>query len=203
MNESTTSPAVSVSKAPVQPIHVTLGQIFRVFLIIGGISFGGGLIAYLRNSLVIKNRWIDDVTFVEMLSISQSLPGPYSVNVGILVGDRLRGFAGAMAAAVGFCLPGALFMFAVGVGYGVHGERPEVKAMLQGVAAAAVGLVTAIVVQIGRQSVKHLADLMFVALVIIGVYLLHLRVPYVFIGVGAVAFWWHRPRGATKAGLKP
>ena len=188
--------------ASAQPMRVTLGQIFRAFLIIGAISFGGGLIVYLRNSLVIKRRWIDDITFVEMISISQSLPGPYSVNVGIFVGDRLRGVAGAIAAVVGFCLPSALFMFAVGVGYGAHGEKPAVAAMLHGVAAAAVGLVAAIVVQIGRGSVKRLADMVFVALVIIGVFLLHLRVPYVFLSIGAVAFWWYRPRGAMAEGVK-
>jgi chromate transporter len=182
---------------PTQPPRVTLYEIFSAFLTIGAISFGGGLMVYLRDGLVIKRRWIDDVTFVELLSISQSLPGPYSVNIGIMVGDRLRGVIGAVAAAAGFCLPGALFMFAVGVGYGMHAEKPPVAAMLHGVAAAAVGLVAAIVTQIGRGTVKRPSDGVFVALVVIGVYLLHLRVPYLLVGAGAAAIWWHRPRGAT------
>ena len=66
--------------------------------------------------------------------------------------------------------------------------------MLHGVAAAAVGLVIAVTVQIGRRSLIHLADLGFVALAVVGVHVLHLAVPYVLLGVGLLAILWHRPR---------
>jgi chromate transporter len=184
--------------APKSSGHVTLGEIFRAFLLIGATSFGGGVVAYLRSSLVGKHRWADDPSFVEMLSISQSLPGLTSTNIAVLAGDRLRGTAGAIAALVGICLPGALIMFASGVAYGAHGGRPAVTAMLHGVAAAAVGLVMAVTAQIGQRAVKRLADLCFVILAVMGVHLLHLAVPYVLLGVGAVAIWWHRPRRAAE-----
>jgi len=181
----------------------TVGEIFRAFLLIGATSFGGGAVAYLRSHLVGKHRWVDDPTFVEILSISQSLPGLNSTNVAILVGDRLRGGAGAAAAITGLCLPGALVMFAVGMAYGAHGDRPLVMAMLHGVAAAAVGLVTAVTVQLGRKSLESLGDLAFVALAVAGVSLLHLPVPFVLLGVGALAIWWHRPRaGAREASAR-
>lgn len=175
----------------------TVGEIFRAFLLIGATSFGGGAVAYLRSSLVGKHRWVDDPTFVEMLSISQSLPGLNSTNVAILVGDRLRGAAGAAAAIAGLCLPGALVMFAVGMAYGAHGDRPMVTAVLHGVAAAAVGLVTAVTVQLGRKSLGSLADLACVALAVAGVSVLHLPVPFVLLGVGALAIGWHRPRAGA------
>jgi chromate transporter len=186
------------NETPTSAGSVTLGLIFRTFLLIGTTSFGGAVVAYLRSNLVDKHRWIDDPTLVELLAISQSLPGLNSVNVAILVGDRLRGIAGAIAAIVGLCLPGALVMFAVGVAYGMHGSRPAVTAMLHGVAAAAVGLVTSVTLQLGRSSLTHLSDLGFVALTIIGVTLLHLRVPYVLLGVGVLAIWWYRPHTAAK-----
>jgi len=62
-----------VDTAIPKPIASTW-EIFREFLIIGATSFGG-VVPYLRGSLVTKRRWIDDKEFVEMLSISQSLPG--------------------------------------------------------------------------------------------------------------------------------
>ena len=83
------------------PGRVTLGEIFCAFLLIGATSFGGGVLAYLRSSLVDKHRWIDDPTFVQMLAMSQSLPGLNSSNMAVLVGDRLRGAVGAAAAVVG------------------------------------------------------------------------------------------------------
>ena len=70
------------------------------FLFIGATSFGGGVVAYLRDSLVEKHRWLDDASFLEVLSISQTLPGLNATNMAVLVGDRLRGLPGAMIATV-------------------------------------------------------------------------------------------------------
>ena len=93
-------------------------------------------------------------------------------------------------------------MFAAGMLYGVHGGRADVTAMLHGVAAAAMGLVAAVTMQIGRESVKHLGDIVFVALVVIGIHVLHLRVPYVLLGAVAIAVWLHRPGSAAGEAFK-
>jgi len=173
---------------------VTLGEIFLAFLLIGATSFGGGVMAYLRQSLVDKRRWIDDSTFVQMVAMSQSLPGLNSTNMAVLVGDHLRGTAGAAAAISAICLPGGLIMFAIGMVHSEHAARPGVTAMLHGVAATAVGLVMAVAVQIGRKVLTRVDDLVFVALAVIGVNLLHLPVLVVLVVVAALAIWWHRPR---------
>lgn len=182
---------------PGMPGAVGLWSIFLAFLLIGATSVGGGVIAYLRNSLVDKHGWIDDPTFVRMLSISQSLPGLNATNMAILAGDRLRGTLGSVVATVAICLPGGLFMFAVGMAYGIHGNRPIVAAILHSVAAAAVGLVLAVSWQLGRRSLDRLGDLVFVGLAAAGVAVFHLPVPYVLLGVGALAIFWYRPRGSA------
>lgn len=183
-----------MSEPTVHYQYVSLREIFRTFLIIGATSFGGGVVAYLRSSLVGKHRWLDDSEFVRMLSISQTLPGLNATNMAVLVGDRLRGVPGAIAAITGVCLPGGLFMFVAGVMYRGHAERPFVTAMLHGVAAAAVGLILAVTVQLGRKSLNRASDLVIVALTVIGVNLLYLPIPLVLFGVGAGAVWWFRPR---------
>ncbi len=179
---------------------VTVPQIFWAFLLIGATSFGGGVVAYLRSSLVGKHQWIDDDTFVEFLSIGQTLPGLNATNMAVLVGDRLRGGPGAIAAVTAICLPGALLMFLAGLAYGVHGDRPAVTAILHGVAAAATGLVFALTVQLGKKSLASAADLLFVVATAAAVDLLHLRVPYVLLVAGAIAIWWHRPRAVAEPG---
>jgi chromate transporter len=195
------SPAASAAPAPaVAPPAVGVGAIFAAFLAIGATSFGGGVVAYLRESLVGRHRWVDDREFVELLSISQSLPGLNATNMAMLVGDRLRGVVGAIAALCGICLPGAVIMYVAGALYHEHGDRPLVTAALHGVAAAAVGLILATTVQLSRKSLSGLADLAFVALAVVGVNRLHLSVPWVLLGVGCLAILWHRPRGAARAG---
>jgi chromate transporter len=75
--------------------------------------------------------------------------------------------------------------------------------MLRGVAAAAVGLILATTVQLGRKSLAHLHDLIFVGLTVIGVNRLHQSVLRVLIAVGLLAILWYRPRKAAKEGSGP
>src|ERR1700687_5428727 len=86
------------SSATLRDTNISVLQIFLEFLLIGATSFGGGVVAYLRSGLVGKREWLNDEEFVELLAISQSLPGLNATNMAILVGDKLRGIYGAIAA---------------------------------------------------------------------------------------------------------
>jgi chromate transporter len=172
--------------------EVSIGQIFLEFLIIGATSFGG-VVPYLRGSLVTKRHWVDDKEFVQMLSISQSLPGLNATNMAILVGDKLRGALGSIAAIIGICLPGGVLMYVVGMFYRIHGDHDFVTAALKGVAAAAVGLILFTVMGLSKKSLAGKFDFVFMALTVIAVNRLHQSVPRTLVVVGLLAILFHRP----------
>jgi chromate transporter len=189
--EAISSAAPVVTRAPT-------AQIFLEFLIIGATSFGG-VVPYLRASLVTKRGWINDKEFVEMLSISQSLPGLNATNMAIQVGNKLGGALGSLAAIIGIILPGAVLMYFVGIFYRIHGDHIWITAALKGVAAAAVGLILFTVVSMSKKSLSHKFDFVFIALTVIAVNRLHLSVPRTLIAVGILAILFHRPRKQDKA----
>jgi chromate transporter len=82
-------------------------------------------------------------------------------------------------------------MYIVGVVYRIERDRPLLEAGLKGVAAAAVGLILATTLQLGRRSLSRVADLVFVLLTVVCVNRLHVRVPYALITVGALAVVWY------------
>ncbi len=172
----------------------SLASIFATFLFIGATSIGGGVVAYLRANLVGKRGWLDDETFVELLSISQTMPGLNATNMSILAGDRLRGGPGAIVATLGMCLPGAFLMSAAGAAYGMHTDAPAITAALHAIAAAAVGLVLAVLVQVASRALTSWDDYLFAALTAAAVVGAGVPVPYALIGIGALAIWWKRPR---------
>ena len=176
------------------PAPPSLGRIFWVFLVMGATSLGGGVVGYLRTGLVVRQRWLDDVTFVELLSISQTLPGLNATNMSILVGDRLRGWRGAVLATLGMCLPGGTIMTIAAFAYSIGGDDPWSKAFLHGIAAGAVGLIVVVMVQLGAKVLKTFADYIFVLATAAAVVIFHVQVPYALVAAGAVAIWWHRPR---------
>ena len=181
---------------------VSIAQIFLEFLIIGATSFGG-VVPYLRGSLVIKRQWIDDKEFVELLSISQSLPGLNATNMAILVGEKLRGALGSVAAIIGVCLPGAVIMYVAGIFYRSHGDHVWVTAALKGVAAAAVGLILSTVVGLSKKSLAGKFDFVFMALTVIAVNRLHQSVPRTLVAVGLLAILFHRPRKERNESVGP
>ncbi|WP_425065673.1 chromate transporter [Reyranella sp.] len=187
-----------MSVVETSPPPPSLGKLFWVFLVMGATSLGGGVVAYLRTGLVVRQRWLDDLTFVELLSISQTLPGLNATNMSILVGDRLRGGMGALVATLGMCLPGASLMIAAGYLYGAGGDGPWSKAFLHGIAAGAVGLILVVLVQLGAKTLKTFADYVFVVATAVAVAFFKVPVPYALLAAGCIAIWWHRPRDRDK-----
>ena len=179
---------------PSAPPAVSMARLFWVFFVMGATSLGGGVVGYLRTGLVVRNRWVDDITFVELLAISQTLPGLNATNMSILVGDRLRGGWGALVATLGMCLPGASLMIAAAYAVGIGGDDPVSKAFLHGIAAGAVGLIVVVMVQLGAKVLKGVADYVFVLATAAAVAGFGVQVPYALIVGGIVAIWWHRPR---------
>jgi chromate transporter len=174
---------------------VSLGSIFWTFLVIGATSFGGGMVAYLREMLVSRRRWLDDDDFVVALEIGQTLPGLNSTNISIIVGDSLRGAPGAVAACVGVILPGTIVLLAFGVLYGMQAESAAFVAALDGAGAAAVGLLVAVTIEVGRKELDGVVDAILVLLTVAAVSVLHVALPVVLACVGPVAVWLYRPRG--------
>lgn len=200
-NKQTSSNAEEQALVAAARAKVTVFDVFLQFLIIGATSFGG-VVPYLREGLVTKTHWVDDKEFVELLSISQSLPGLNATNMAILLGDRLKGWLGGLAGILGVCLPGALIMLASGMFYRIHGDHPYVTYMLKGVAAAAAGLLLATVIQLGKKSLAGHFDLVFVLVTVLAVNRLHLGVPKTLVIVGLAAIFFHYPRKSEKESVQ-
>jgi chromate transporter len=180
--------------------RVSLRAIFQTFLLIGATSFGGGVVAYLREMLVGNRRWLDEEEFLSALEISQTLPGLNATNMSIIVGDRLRQVPGALAAFLGMILPGTFVVMALGIFYGQHGHKEAVVGALAGVAAAAVGLLLAVTVQIGRKEMHGVADVVIALVTCLAVSELHVPLYLALLIIGPLAIWYYRPRAGARRG---
>ena len=188
MNEVLDVPASS-------PEKTSLLDLFVQFLIIGAVSFGGGIIAYERILLVEKRKWLSPDDFMGYLAISQTMPGLNSVNLAVLAGDHLRGALGAFAATMGLILPGALFVLVIGVAYTTNTDHPLANHILAGIAAAACGLLTAITYRIGDDQWKQMKSLMIIVATFLLMSIAKLSLPYVLLIMAPIAIFIYRPRG--------
>jgi chromate transporter len=109
---SSPTPSADLTK-----LSVSLVDLFLQFLIVGAVSFGGGIIAYERILLVEKRKWLNADQFMAYLAISQTMPGLNSVNLAVLTGDHLRGMKGSIIALIGLVLPGSTLVLLLGFVY--------------------------------------------------------------------------------------
>jgi len=179
--------------------RVSLIEIFRAFLVLGGTSFGGGVIAYLREALVVREKWLDDETFLAGIELSQMLPGLNAMNMSVYVGERLRGASGAVVACLGMMLPGTVVVMALGVLLTGRGRVIDVSTVLVGVGAAAVGLLLETTWKIARPAIQSATDVAIVAATFVAIAYLKLPLLAVLLTLGPIAVAIYRPRrGAVR-----
>lgn len=92
-------------------------QLWLTFMKIGAFTFGGGwaMIAIIEREIVDKHKWIAKDEFLDLLAIAQAMPGILAVNIAVVIGDRLKGVKGSMAAAFGTILPSFLIILAIAI----------------------------------------------------------------------------------------
>ena len=93
-------------------------HVFIVFLTLGLTSFGGPAahLSHFRDELVIRRRWLSEQRYADLVALCQFLPGPASSQVGIALGLYRSGYAGALAAWLGFTLPSAFALILLALG---------------------------------------------------------------------------------------
>jgi chromate transporter len=174
---------------------VSLVALFLEFLLIGAVSFGGGIVAYEKILLTEKKKWLSQDAFMAALAISQTMPGLNSVNLAILAGDKLRGGLGAFVAMLGLILPGSLFVLIAGYAYSAGQDHPIVDLLLAGIAASATGLLAAITYKLGADLFKQLRPLLIIVTTFVLMSVLHLSLIWVLLVMVPIALALYRPRG--------
>lgn len=92
-----------------------IGTLFLLFLKIGAFTFGGGyaMIALLEDEFVERRKWLDRKSFVDMVAIAESTPGPVAINSATYIGYQTCGVLGALAATAAVCLPSLAVIYTI------------------------------------------------------------------------------------------
>jgi len=117
-------------------------EVFAVFLRLGLTSFGGPIahLGYFHEEFVVRRRWLDEKTYVDLVALCQFLPGPASSQVGFSIGLMRAGYRGALAAWTAFTLPSAMLLVLFAYGAGAL-SGPAGAGILHGLKLVAVAIV--------------------------------------------------------------
>lgn len=123
MNANDASLAGAADEANASEPTSSVWTIFITFLRLGCTSFGGPIahLGYFHDEFVTRRKWLNEHAYADLVALCQFLPGPASSQVGIAIGMSRRGFAGAIAAWLGFTAPSAVILIAFGIGLAQYG----------------------------------------------------------------------------------
>ena len=121
---------------------ISLWKIFSVFAKIGAFTIGGGIpmVAAIKSELV-DRKWLTDEDFFDIITLAQTAPGLFAVNISILTGHRLRGTRGSVVATIGSCLPPFLIILLVAMFFTSFKDNEYVIRAFKGIRPVVVALI--------------------------------------------------------------
>jgi chromate transporter len=92
-----------------------LFQLFLSYLKIGFFGFGGGyaMLSLIHSEVVVRNGWLTNGEFSDIVAISQMTPGPIAINSATYIGYEVAGVLGSVVATVAVCLPALTIMMLI------------------------------------------------------------------------------------------
>jgi len=127
-------------------------QIWWVFLKAGAFVFGSGLaiVPFLYGGVVKDYQWLNEKQFLDAVAVAMITPGPVVITVGF-IGYLVAGFPGACVAALATFLPCYLFTIIPAPYFRKYGKNPSIKAVIDGLTAAAVGAIAGAVIVLAKR----------------------------------------------------
>jgi len=156
---------------------------------LGTTAFGGPAahIAMLRQEVVGRKQWISEQRFLDLLGITNLIPGPNSTEMVMHVGQERAGGKGLVAAGAAFIIPAVLITLAFAWLYVEYGTTTEGAWILLGIKPVVLAVVAQAIWNLGRTALKNL-QLALIGAIVLMLYLLGVSELVLLFGAALVTF---------------
>lgn len=143
-----------------------LGELAALFLRMGFTAFGGPAahIALFEDEVVRRRRWLTHERFLDLLGVTNLIPGPNSTEMVIHIGLLRAGVLGMIVAGLSFILPAACITGVFAWLYVRYGSVPQAEGLLYGVKPVVVAIILQALWNFAPKAVKS-RDLAVVAVI--------------------------------------
>ena len=119
-------------------------QLFWTYTKIGLFGFGGGyaMLSLVQDEVVVKQGWITEQQFTDIVALSQVTPGPIGINSATYIGYTATGsILGAIVATLAVSLPSFILVMLISIAFSRFRQNRWVEAAFVGIRPASVGLI--------------------------------------------------------------
>jgi chromate transporter len=138
-----------------QPSHPLI-EVLWLFLRLGCTAFGGPAahIAMMREEVVQRRQWISEERFMDLIGVTNLIPGPSSTELAIYLGYLRAGCLGLLLAGVCFIGPAMLIVLALAWAYVTYGAFPQINWLFYGLQPVVVAIIAQAIGNLGRTVFK-------------------------------------------------
>jgi len=133
-----------------------LHEIFVLFLKLGTIGFGGppANIALMQEETVNKRKWVDMPFFLDMMAVTNLIPGPNAMEMALHLGYAYAGSAGLVVAGISYITPSFLLSLLLGILYSIYGSVPQIEAIFYAINPLLISIIIVSAYRMGKEVLK-------------------------------------------------
>lgn len=157
MDDDPPSPVDQIDQIASRNRPQRLKELAWVFFKLGTIAFGGPAahIALMEDEVVQWRQWMSREKLLDLLGITNLIPGPNSTELAIHIGYERAGWAGLMVAGACFILPATLMVWAIAALYVQYQTVPQVEGLLYGIKPMMIAIVLQAIWKLGKSAFKN------------------------------------------------
>lgn len=148
-----------------QILFLLFYEFFRIALF----TVGGGLamIPVIENTFVKKHNLLNQNDILDMVGITQTIPGLIAVNSAVFVGQKLAGWKGAVISTIGVILPSMILIMIIAAFFPLENLSNEhlIKGF-QCVRSCVLGLFLILIFRFGKKLLKSARDFILLFLLL-------------------------------------
>lgn len=174
--------------SPLKAYWVLFSTFFQIALLV----VGGGLamLPVVEQTFVRKHRWLTKDDTLDMIVITQTVPGLVAVNAAIYVGHKIAGVIGSLCALVGVMIPSMVIITLIAVYFpDLDPKNPTLLMAFNGVRAGVTGMLVAMALKLSTAVVSRNGDTLIIFIMVL---LLINGIHPLIIMAAALPFgWWY------------
>ncbi|MBW6515261.1 MAG: chromate transporter [Candidatus Cloacimonetes bacterium] len=161
-------------------------ELFIIFVKVGCITFGGGyaMIPFIYRELVINKKWFNNEELVDILTVSQAIPGAIAVNAAFNAGYRKVGVIGGFISALGLVLPAFLAILFIMIFFLNIRDIEWVQKFLSGIIIASTALILSTTINLAKTVYKRrlIINMVISLIVFIGIGYFNINASWMILG---------------------
>lgn len=169
-------------------------ELLFIFAKIGLFTIGGGyaMVPLIQDEFVRRKKWISEEEFVDLLAVSQSVPGILAINMAIFVGYRIKGWKGSVFSAFGTAFPSFVIILLIAMFFTAFQHNATVIRVFKGIRPAVVALIAAPCFQMAKSAKLTKKTIIIPVIATLLIWLMHVSPVYVIIAGGLGGYIYGR-----------